>query len=135
MLSMSGETWHQKLFRGLLQGSSYSAEIFGRTLDHFLGFMLTHWGISENTWIQAQGPDGLVKIFNLLYADDIILLATSFRQAQKLLEDVIDILQSIGLTLALEKCKFIVSPDLTPRPIRVRHVTISPVRSFKFWVC
>ena len=132
MLSMSGETWHQKLFRGLLQGSSYSAEIFGRTLDHFLGFMVTRWGISENTWIQARGSQGVVKIFNLLYADDIILLATSFQQAHRLLEDVIDILQSIGLSLALEKCKFLVSPDLTPRPIRVRNVTISPVRSFKF---
>ena len=94
--------------------------------------MVTRWSISENTWIQAQGTNGLVKIFNLLYADDIILLATSFRQAHRLLEDVIDILQSIGLSLSLEKCKFLVSPDLTPRPIHVRGVTVSPVRSFKF---
>ena len=132
VLSMAGETWHQKLFQGLLQGSSYSAELFGRTLDHFLGFMVTRWSVSENTWIQAQGNDGLVKIFNLLYADDIILLATSFRQAHRLLEDVIDILQSIGLSLSLEKCRFLVSPDLTPRPIHVRGFTISPVRSFNF---
>ena len=33
VLGFSGHTWQQKLFRGLLQGSSYSAEIFGRTLD------------------------------------------------------------------------------------------------------
>ena len=132
ILSIAGETWHQKLFRGLLQGSSYSAEIFGRTLDYFLGFMVTRWNISENTWIQAPGPHGPTKIFNLLYADDIILLATSFQQAQKMLIDVIDILDSIGLKLALEKCKFIVSPNLSPRPIQVRGVTISPVRSFKF---
>ena len=36
-LSISGTAWQQKLFRGLLQGSSYSAEIFGRTLDYYLG--------------------------------------------------------------------------------------------------
>ena len=48
------------------------------------------------------------------------------------MEGVIDLLASIGLTLALDKCKFIVSPDLPSRPLRVRHVTISPVRSFEF---
>ena len=94
--------------------------------------MTTRWGISENTWIQSDLGSGPHKIFNLLYADDIILLATCFEQARRLLEDVVDILSSIGLNLALEKCKFIVSPDLTPRPIRVRNVSISPVRSFKF---
>ena len=59
-LNMSGVSWQQKLFRGLLQGSSYSAEIFGRTLDHFLGFLNTRWSISENTWIQSTDPHGLV---------------------------------------------------------------------------
>ena len=133
ILGIGGESWQQKLFRGLLQGSSYSAEIFGRTLDHFLGFMCTRWSISHNTWIQSTGPDGVTtKLFNLLYADDIILLATSYEQARRLLEDTIDILSSIGLSLALDKCKFLVSPDLPRRDLRVRHVNISPVRSFKF---
>ena len=62
----------------------------------------------------------------------IILLATSYSQARRLLEDVVDILSSIGLSLALEKCKFLVSPDLPSRDLCVRHVTISPVRAFKF---
>ena len=107
VLGISGHTWQQKLFRGLLQGSSYSAEIFGRTLDYLLGFLHTRWSISESTWIQSVDPSGkLTKLFNLLYADDIILLATSYVQARRLLEGVIDLLASIGSTLALEKCKF-----------------------------
>ena len=133
VLGIGGESWQQKLFRGLLQGSSYSAEIFGRTLDHFLGFMCTRWDLSMDTWIKSTGPDGVTtKLFNLLYADDIILLATSYSQARRLLEDVVDILSSIGLSLALEKCKFLVSPDLPSRDLCVRNVTISPVRAFKF---
>ena len=128
-LGIAGVSWQQKLFRGLLQGSSYSAEIFGRTLDYFLGFLHTRWSISQNTWIQSRGPDGsLIQLF----ADDIILLATSYAQARTLLEGVVDILASIGLTLALDKCKFIVSPDLPSRPLRVRHIDILPVRSFTF---
>ena len=132
-LSISGTAWQQKLFRGLLQGSSYSAEIFGRTLDYYLGFLHTRWSISENTWIQSTDPSGqLHKGFNLLYADGIILLATSYEQAKRLLEAVVDILAAIGLTLALDKCKFIVSPNLPSRPLRVRSFDISPVRSFTF---
>ena len=125
VIGISGHGWQQKLFRGLLQGSSYSAEIFGRTLDYYLGFLHTRWSISESTWIQSKDTHGnLCKLFNLLYADDIILLATSYAQAQRLLEGVIDLLASIGLSLALEKCKFIVSPDLPSEPLTVRHVFV-----------
>ena len=132
-LGISGVSWQQKLFRGLLQGSSYSAEIFGRTLDYYLGFLHTRWSISENTWIQSHDDSGSVKkLFNLLYADDIILLATSYSQAKRLLEGVIDMLAAIGLTLAIDKCKFIVSPGLPRRPLRVRSIDVLPVRSFTF---
>ena len=130
-LGISGVSWQQKLFRGLLQGSSYSAEIFGRTLDYYLGFLHTRWTISENTWIQSHDDSGSVrKLFNLLYADDIILLATSFSQAKRMLEGVIDTLAAIGLTLAIDKCKFIVSPGLPRTPLRVRNIDVLPVRSF-----
>ena len=134
VIGISGHSWQQKLFGGLLQGSSYSAEIFGRTLDYYLGFLHTRRSISEPTWIQSQDPNGVTsKLYNLLFADDIILLATSYEQAKRLLEGVIDLLASIGFfLLALEKCKCIVSPDLPSCPLRVRHVSIDPVRSFKF---
>ena len=67
VLGLSGHSWQQKLFRGLLQGSSYSAEIFGRTLDYFLGFLHTRWSVSESTWIQSKDSSGrLTKLFNTL---------------------------------------------------------------------
>ena len=133
VVGIADSSWQQKLFRGLLQGSSYSAEVFGRTLDYFLGFLHTRWDISEDTWIKADLPQGVSrKLFNLLYADDIILLATSIEQVRRLLEGVISILASIGLTLSLEKCKFIHSPDISSRPIVVGSTSIHPVRAFKF---
>ena len=133
VVGIADSSWQQKLFRGLLQGSSYSAEIFGRTLDYFLGFLHTRWDVSENTWIKADLPEGVPrKLFNLLYADDIILLATSIEQARRLLVGVIGMLEAIGLTLSLEKCKFIHSPDISPRPIVVGSTSIHPVRAFKF---
>ena len=45
---------------------------------------------------------------------------------------VLDILASIGLSLALDKCKFIVSPSLPSRSLQIRSINIKPVRSFKF---
>ena len=40
---------------------------------------------------------------NLLFADDIVILATSYEQASRMLNQVVDTLAAIGLTLSLEK--------------------------------
>ena len=133
LVSISDVSWEQRLLRGVVQGSSYSAEIFARTVDYFLGFLVASWADTEPTWIKSMDPSGTHRhLYNLLYADDIILLATSYAQAVRLLEGVVDSLSSIGLTLALDKCKFIVSPDLGVHPLVVRDVVIRHVPSFKF---
>ena len=133
LISISDVAWEQHLFRGVVQGSSYSAELFARTLDYFMGFAVAKWVAEEPTWIQSTDPNGeFRRLFNLIYADDIILLATSYEQATRLLNDVIDALAAVGLTLALDKCKFIASPDLGNRPLTVRNVSLSPVPSFRF---
>ena len=132
-ISLSDVSWDQSLSRGVVQGSSYSAELFARTIDHFLGPLVEKWSQCENTWIQSSDPNGsFARLFNLLFADDIILLASSLAQAARLLEDVVDALSAIGLSLALDKCKFILSPDLHPTPLTVRNVTVSQVPSFVF---
>ena len=133
LISISDVSWEQSLLRGVVQGSSYSAEIFARTVDYFLGFVVDRWSNTESTWIQSMDPNGVHRrLFNLIYADDIILLATSYAQATRLLEGVVDTLTSIGLTLALDKCKFFSSPDLGVHPLVVRDVVIRHVSSFKF---
>ena len=133
LISIGDSSWEQKLFRGLVQGSSYSAEIFARTVDFFLGSLVAGWANNEPTWISSVDSNGdLCKLYNLLYADDIILLATSYEQAIRLLEGVMSSLGAIGLSLALDKCKFIVSPDLGVRPLHVHNIEIRHVPSFKF---
>ena len=133
LVSISDVSWEQNLLRGVVQGSSYSAEVFARTLDFFLGSLVSLWSEREHTWVQSTDPNGQHHcLFNLLYADDIILVATSYEQAVRLLEGVIDTLSAIGLTLALDKCKFIVSSDLGVCPLVVRDVEVRHVSSFKF---
>ena len=133
LISISDVSWEQKLGRGVVQGSSYSAELFARTLDFYLGAVVSKWKSSEPTWIQSMDPNGVFhQLYNLLFADDIVLLATSFEQASRMLVDVIDALSAIGLTLALDKCKYISSPDLPVVPLVVRGIDIRPVSSFRF---
>ena len=84
--------------------------------------------------IQSTDPNGTFhRLFNLLYADDIILLATSYDQAARLLEGVVDTLASIGVTLALDKCKFIASPDLgdSSRELPSLELVPAPIQAFR----
>ncbi|CAE7937703.1 unnamed protein product [Symbiodinium sp. KB8] len=103
VVSISDATWTQPLERGVLQGSSYSAELFARTLDFYLGALVDKWSRDENTWIQGEDANrNFRKIFTLLYADDLIFLATSHAQATRMLQDVIATFGAIGLQLSLK---------------------------------
>ena len=50
-----------------------------------------------------------------------------------MLDQVIDTLSCIGLSLALDKCKFIVSPDLGHSPLGVRNIVIPRSTLFSSW--
>ena len=67
-LGMCGDSWCQKLHQGL-QGSSYSAEIFASVLGSHVSLLLPTWSQLNATWLQG--------LHLILYADDILLLATS----------------------------------------------------------
>ena len=110
LLSMADFTWSQDIDRGILQGSSYSAEIFARVVDYFLGDVVHNWQDTESTWICVESGGVSVKLFNILFADDLILLATSFAQLQRMLLQIRDCLAAIGLTLSLAKCKILPAP-------------------------
>ena len=132
-VSISDASWTQPLERGVLQGSSYSAELFARTLDFYLGALVDKWSLSEDTWVQGDDANRCFrKIFTLLYADDLILLATSHAQATRMLQDVIATFGAIGLQLSLKKCKFICSPSLPRRAIYAQCTPLPCVASFKF---
>ena len=114
-LNIAGREWTQELRRGVVQGSSYSAELFARLLDHFLSGTYDNWRSQEDTWLRGQTD--FEKLFMVIFADDIILLATSFAQMQRLVRDVQDTLECIGLSLAISKANVISSPWIPPEPV------------------
>ena len=52
-LSFANHSWKQKLKRGVLQGSAFSAELFARTLDFFISPLLAEWETAEVTWVET----------------------------------------------------------------------------------
>ena len=105
VLGMCGTSWKQKLHKGIQQGSSYSAEIFARALDWHLSFLVA-------TWKQEFGGTWLQEMHAIIYAGDILLLATSVHEMQPKLRGIREHLKPIGLQLAPAKCQFMCSPDL-----------------------
>ena len=95
--------WEQKLHQGLLQGSPDSAELFSRVLDWHVGFLYQTWQDTENTWLVAEG----IKLFCVMYADDMVLLAESHEQMQRMLQQLQQLLSTIGLQIAVEKCRYL----------------------------
>ena len=55
-LSMQGTQWEQALSQGVLQGSSYSAELFARCVDFYLAKTNCTWQEREDTWLTT--PEG-----------------------------------------------------------------------------
>ena len=101
-LSMGGNSWVQPLKQGLLQGSANSAKIFASVLDWFLGPLWDTWDRKyPNSWV----TDGSRILHAILYADDLLLVATSLSEAQEKLCDLQAQLQAIGLFLSAPKCK------------------------------
>ena len=113
-LSVGSEHWVQDLLQGLKQGSSYSAELFARVLDHFISPLLHTWITKFPTWLKDSRG---VMLHAILYADDIVLLFPSRSYALMMLTEARDTLKATGLHLALEKCQFICSPGQDRSPL------------------
>ena len=130
-LSFGNQTWTQKLRRGILQGSAFSAEIFSRCLDHYLTPLLLKWNRVEVTWLRDRTGNPLYVI---VYADDLLVLATNASQLTRMLDELQDVLGAIGLRLARHKCQYIRSPDLPPETVQPQHFVepIKEVESFLF---
>ena len=105
-LRLGHRSWTQQLGKGVLQGTPFSAELFGRILDYFLGDTWQDWNSRFDTWVRARG----CHLHAILYADDVLLIATSHSELRAKLQDVQRVLRPLGLRLALEKCKLMASP-------------------------
>ena len=108
LLQLGSTSWSQELARGLLQGTSFSADIFSRVLDHFLAPLLQTWKVAEHeTFRRFQLPHAL------LFADDLLLFATSTVEMQNKLRSLQQTLAMLGLRLNLAKCSVLNSEEGT----------------------
>ena len=78
-IGMSNTSWNQMLNRGVMQGSTYSAEIFARVLDWHLHSLVLEWA---QTFASNWFPD----LHLVLYANDILLLACTESELQAKLQ-------------------------------------------------
>ena len=109
-LQIGSRSWSQALHRGVLQGTSFSADLFSRVLDYFVGGLVDKWVREENkTFKQFCIPHAL------LFADDILLFAPTSAEMQQKLRALQVTLRSIGLHLNLAKCSVLDGEDgVTP---------------------
>ena len=132
LISLADIEWSQEVDRGILQGSSYSAEIFARVVDFYLGDVLDDWQAREDTWLVSYSSSHPTKLFNILFADDLVLLACSFAQMQRMLKQVQMCLAAIGLSLSFRKCSILAAPALAKEVIMIDGQEIPQVLSFTF---
>ena len=128
-LGLQGTSWDQPLRQGVLQGSSYSAELFARCVDFYMSFTNSEWQQRENTWLQTQAGR---KLFLTPFADDLVLLATSREQAARLLQDTVKCLGAIGLKMNWKKCKYVQTPGLPKTPLTSCGAEVQWTQSFVF---
>ena len=103
-----------------------------RTVDFYLGDLVDRWQEEKETWLISHADVIPIKLFNILFADDLILLACSFRQLQHMLLQVQACLAAVGLTLCLARCKIPAAPFVAPEPIVIDGQTLPQVESFTF---
>ena len=106
LLGLCGQEWSQTLERGILQGSAYSAELFAKVVDWWLSQLLPEW----NNAFPAHWCRSASHVLHcILYADDVVLLATSWAEAEIKFNGLLAHLRAIGLSLSLQKCLVIAS--------------------------
>ena len=106
-LALGGRVHNVKLGRGLMQGTSYSADVFSRVLDHFLGPLHDLFDEQFPKWVNPQL--GLPHF--IAYADDVLVFAESPQALQAKLQQLVDLLQTIGLTVNPDKTRIMSSHD------------------------
>ena len=98
-LGMGGQRHVVHMQQGLMQGTAYSADVFSRVLDYFLGPL--HDRFCEQF---DDSNTRLVAIPHfIIYADDIILFADSPQSLQQKLQQIIDVLAALGLQVNPDK--------------------------------
>ena len=91
LLSLGTDTWKTNVGQGIMQGSSYSADLFARIIDFHLRGLQDRWSEQFPRW-----RDAVALPHFLLYADDIMLFAMDARELQLKLRDLTDSLANLS---------------------------------------
>ena len=99
--------------------------------------LITGWSTSEVTWIRDSSG---MPLFAIIYADDILLLATSSGQLVRMLNSLQDRLEAIGLHLARVSASTS-GPRTSPKSLCSLHLSLSPCKGWsplcfwEYWWC
>ena len=108
-MSLGDRSWQVPVEQGVMQGSAYSADLFGRVIDWHLRGLPGHWDLADPTWKERFDLPHF-----LLYADDLLLFASSPQGLQAKFRDLVDCLRGIGLSVNLRKCHVLNVDGSTP---------------------
>ena len=108
-MSLGDRVWDIPVQQGVMQGSSYSADLFGRVIDWHLRGLPARWTEQMPWWGQKIDLPHF-----LLYADDLLLFASSPSELQHKFRDIVSCLGSIGLAVNIKKCKVLNVDGATP---------------------
>ena len=129
-LQLAGVSWTQPLQRGIVQGAPYSAELFARILDYHARGVHAQWQLQEETWLHTCVC--VCALLMVMYADDIVLLATSCAQMARMVAGLSEVLSAIGLRLAYAKCKFLKGCHARDEVLTVGREPVIFVQRFVF---
>ena len=127
-LSLGTEAWDVKVQQGIMQGSSYSADLFSRVIDFRLRDLQSRWSDLYPRWKDTLGLPHF-----LLYADDIMLFAMDAPELQAKLRDLTDALSAIGLFVNPAKCSVLNVGGATPGIWPRGSCTPLQGNSYPFW--
>ncbi|CAE8643178.1 unnamed protein product [Polarella glacialis] len=101
-VSLAGASARVPMSKGVRQGSPESALIFGAVLDFLLAPVIRKW---QDNGRGVQIGDSIVH--HCLFADDLIVFASSCSKAEAMILDVVQALQVGDLQVRPAKCQWI----------------------------
>ncbi|KAJ2937651.1 hypothetical protein O0L34_g19326 [Tuta absoluta] len=111
------------LQRGVRQGDVLSPKLFTNAMED--AFKLLEW---EELGININGE----YITHLRFADDIVVMAESFEDLSKMLQDLNRVSQQVGLKMNMDKTKVMANSHIAPTPISVGNSILEVVDKYVY---
>ena len=127
-LSFCGVEWDQRLERGIVQRAPHSAELFARVVDSHLGTIHMQWQQDEETWLTRY----MCHLLLALYADDVVVLATTCQQLTRMIAQVQRCLELISLRLFAAESQVLLGPDVPAGNVSMAGQVVRCAHSFVY---